>query len=307
MSGIIAILITVLIWGAAPPIFKYSLQDIPPFTLAFIRFFGAGLIFVPFMIRHSKVLSTYEIKNILLGGLWGISINIAFFFMGLKMAPSINVHLIGSLGPILLYFLSLSMLREKPHPQIIKGMLISLLGTGAIIAGPFIKNMTESTALNGTAATTVLLGNLFFILSTLGAVLIVVYTKKVSATVSPYLITGIQFLFGAMTFTPFMMYELQSWSFSSLNYHSWVGIIYGTIFSSAIAYFAHNYAVMKMHAQQIGLYSYIMPVIGVLVAIPLLGEYPDVFFMIGAILIFTGIFVSERHQIKHRVSKKINE
>lgn len=302
MSGIIAVLITVLIWGAAPPIFKYSLHDIPPFTLAFIRFFGAGLIFLPFMLKHGKVLNGFEIKNILLGGLWGISINISFFFLGLQMAPSINVHLIGSLGPILLYFLSLSMLNEKPHPQIIKGMLISLIGTIAIIIGPFIENLQAGSL--STNATQTLLGNVFFIMSTLGAVLIVVHTKKVSKSVNPYLITGMQFLFGAMTFAPFMMYELQSWSFQSLTFSSWVGIIYGTIFSSAIAYFAHNYALTKISAQELGLYSYLMPVIGVFVAIPLLGEYPDIYFMIGALLIFLGIFISERHQKKHRSLKE---
>lgn len=302
MSGVIAILIATIIWGAAPAIFKYSLTDIPPFTLAFIRFFGAGILFLPFMIRHGKILSAGEIKNILFGGLWGISINIAFFFLGLQLAPSINVHLIGSLGPILLYFLSLSMLGEKPHPQIIKGMLISLLGTIAIILGPFIENLQVG-SLN-TNATQTILGNMFFIMSTLGAVLIVVYTKKVSVSVDTYLLTGMQFLFGAMTFAPFMMYELQSWSFQSLTFSSWVGIIYGTIFSSAIAYFAHNYALTKISAQELGLYSYLMPVIGVFVAIPLLGEYPDRYFMAGALLIFLGIFISERHQKKHRSLKE---
>ncbi len=304
MSGLIAILISTFIWGAAPPIFKYSLQDIPPFTLAFIRFFASGIIFLPMMLRYGKVLSTYEIKNILLGALWGISINIAFFFMGLKLAPSINVHLIGSLGPILLYFLSLSMLHEKPHPQIIKGMFISLVGTIVIIIGPFISEF-QSTYQMAANARTILMGNFFFIISMLGSVLVVVYTKKVSATVNPFLITGMQFLFGAMTFAPFMVYELQSWSFRSLTYNSWVGIIYGTIFSSAIAYFAHNYALSKMKAQEIGLYTYIMPVISILVAIPLLGEIPDVFFIFGALFVFFGIFISEKHQKKHRLHEKI--
>jgi len=45
MPGILAIIIAEVIWGAAPPIFKYSLQEVPPFTLAFIRFFTASFIF----------------------------------------------------------------------------------------------------------------------------------------------------------------------------------------------------------------------------------------------------------------------
>ncbi|CAN5163143.1 DMT family transporter [soil metagenome] len=296
MSGVIAILIATIIWGAAPPLFKYSLTDIPPFTLAFIRFFFSGLIFLPSMLQNGKLLTGLELKNILLGGLWGISINIAFFFLGLQLAPSINVHLIGSIGPIILYFLSLTMLQERPHPQIVKGMFISLLGTACIILGPFFRHTESGLTQQGGSTISVLLGNFFFLLSTLGSVFIIVYNKKVCKTVNIYLITGIQFLFGAMTFAPFMMYELRTWTFSSLNYHSWVGIIYGTIFSSAIAYFAYNYAVSKMHAQEMGLYSYILPVISIAIAIPLLGEYPDIFFVIGSLGIFFGIYISEKHK-----------
>lgn len=300
MSGVIAILIATIIWGAAPAIFKYSLTDIPPFTLAFIRFFGAGILFLPFMIRHGKILSVSEIKNILFGGLWGISINVAFFFLGLKLAPSINVHIIGSLGPIVLYFLSVFMLKEKAHPQLIKGMIISLLGTCVIVAAPFIEEWQKTHGSIDGESMRVAAGNFFFFLSMLGGVLIVVYNKRVSKQIHPFLITGMQFLFGAMTFAPFMMYELQTWSFDQLTLSSWVGIIYGLLFSSAIAYFTHNYALTKMHAQEIGLYGYLMPVISIIVAIPLLKEFPDGFFIVGTLLIFLGIFISERHQKRHR-------
>ena len=39
MNPILALIITNVIWGAASPIFKLALTNIPPFTLAFIRFF----------------------------------------------------------------------------------------------------------------------------------------------------------------------------------------------------------------------------------------------------------------------------
>ena len=301
MNGIIAILIATVIWGAAPPIFKYSLQELPPFTLAFIRFFGAGLLFLPFMIKHGKVLTWNELRDILLGAAWGISINVAFFFLGLQLAPSINVHIIGSLGPIVLYFLSLYMLSEKPHAQLVKGMLISLIGTLVIVVSPFIHEWQKTHTGIDSIALQIVLGNLFFILSMLGGVFIVVYNKKVSRNIHPVLITGMQFLFGAMTFAPFMMYELKSTATLILPLSSWVGIIYGIFFSSAIAYYAQNYALTKMSAQETGLYAYLMPVISIIVAIPLLGKFPDIFFMIGTLFIFFGIFVSERHR------KKINK
>ena len=304
MIGIVAILLANIIWGAAPPIFKYSLENIPPFTLGFIRFFIAGLIFWPFVIRHNVSLKRRELKDIVLGGLWGISINVGFFFLGLQLAPSINVHIIGALGPIVLYFFSLMMLKEKPHPQIVKGMFVALLGAIVIILAPLLRSPDSISFVAGGKLLNTLIGNLFFVISLVGSILIVIYTKRVSKTVSPLLITCIQFFVGAFTFAPLMVYELQSWSFAELTFSSWVGIIYGTLFSSAIAYFAHNYAISKMSAQEIGVYSYIMPVIAILVAIPLLGEYPDKYFLIGALFIFLGIFVSKKHVHQKKMIKK---
>ncbi len=57
MSPILALIITNIIWGAASPIFKFALQNIPPFTLAFIRFFFAGLLFLPFVFLFYQKLS----------------------------------------------------------------------------------------------------------------------------------------------------------------------------------------------------------------------------------------------------------
>ena len=242
--------------------------------------------------------------HIALGGLWGISVNVAFFFLGLNLAPSINVHIIGALGPLVLYFLSLILLKEKPHPQIIKGMFICLLGAAFIVFSPIINaEITHDTTY---PIASQIMGNAFFVLSMLGGVLMVIHTKKVGEKVDPFTITGIQFFVGALSFFPFMISELKTWSFSSLTESSWVGIIYGIFFSSAIAYFAHNYAIRKISAQQIGVYSYIMPVIAVVVAIPLLHEYPDFFFIVGSIFVFIGMFISERHPHMHKIHKKFH-
>lgn len=48
MSPFVALVIANIIWGGASPIFKYALQNIPPFTLAFIRFFFCRVDFFTF-------------------------------------------------------------------------------------------------------------------------------------------------------------------------------------------------------------------------------------------------------------------
>ncbi len=301
MAGVIAIIISNIIWGAAPPVFKYALQDIPPFTLAFIRFFSAALIFSPFIFKYFHTIRPNHWIHIILGGLWGVSVNVGFFFMGLQYAPSINVHIFSALVPVVLYILSLIILKERPHHQIIKGILVSLVGVSLIVFAPLLRGGVDH---SGYSLQSQFIGNGFFFLSMLGGVLISIHYKKIANGPNVFAVTGLQFFIGSLPFIPFMMPELQTWSASDLHFQSWVGIIYGVFFSSALAYFCHNYALNKMSAQQIGIYAYIMPIVAVIVAIPLLGEYPDVFFLLGAVLVGFGIWVSERHPHFRKIHKK---
>jgi len=304
MSGIVAMLIVEIIWGAAPPIFKFSLQGVPPFTLAFVRFFTASFIFMPFAFLHWKRLTTIQLLYILLGSIAGVIINISAFFVGLELAPSINVHMISAAGPLVLYALSIIVLHEKPHAQVLRGMMFALGGVLIIFFAPILRDGFSGQDIS--SAEPMILGNFLFVIAMLGGVFYSVINKKIIKTVDPSVIMSLQFFVGSVAFIPMMVRELQTWSFSSLTSEGWVGIIYGIFFSSALAYFLLNYALKRITAQEIGVFEYMKPVVAILVAIPLLAEFPDVFFVIGSVLIFMGVYVSERHPHYHRIHKKID-
>src|SRR3989337_3866488 len=93
--AILALIGANIIWGAAPPIFKWALEDIGPFTLAFLRFFIAAIIILPFAYK-SLFVERQDYLKLFLIGFFGVTLNISFFFLGLKFAPSINASVIGS-------------------------------------------------------------------------------------------------------------------------------------------------------------------------------------------------------------------
>lgn len=306
MPASLALIITYIIWGAAPPIFKFSLQGIPPFTLAFIRFFFGGIIFLPFAWKHWQKVSPLQMRDIVLGAIYGITVNVAFFFLGLQYSQSINVHIIGSLGPLFLYFLSIFMLNEKPHPQIVKGMIISVLGICIIVLMPVIVQK-ETTNMSNKNLAFEIIGNIFFIISTLGSVLHVIHNKRVLKKVNSYVVTVIGFFVSSVTFFPFMLYELSHGHLQSFGWNAWVGVIYGVVFSSTIGYFLFSYGMAKITAQEAAVYNYISPIVAVIVAIPLVHEHPSIYFVIGACLVFIGILISERHPHYHAVPKKLHK
>ena len=296
MNPILALIIANVIWGAASPIFKLALTNIPPFTLAFIRFFFAAFLFLPFIKQINISLSKKEWVELILGAFFGISINITFFFLGLQRTDSINAPIIASAGPVFLYFLSIIFLKEKPVTKVLFGMIVALLGVLLIILAPILFD-------GKSVAVGELQGNLFFVLATLGAILHPLLQKHVVQKLDSMKVTFISFLVGALFFLPFSLVELQKWSIYSLNIQGWVGILFGVFLSSALAYFLFNYGIAKINMQEVGLFTYVDPIIAVLIAVPLLGEYPTVHFFIGSILVFGGIFIAEKRLNWHPFHK----
>ncbi|KKP60554.1 MAG: Permease of the drug/metabolite transporter superfamily, partial [Candidatus Roizmanbacteria bacterium GW2011_GWC2_34_23] len=228
MNPVLALIIANIIWGMASPIFKFALTNIPPFTLAFIRFFFAGLIFLPLALNKWQKLTTRQWLEILLIGFFGITINISFFFLGLQKTESINVPVIASSGPIFIYLLSIMFLREKPKLKVLSGMLIALAGVLFIILSPLIMDGKKFTF--GAVE-----GNLFILLATFGSVLQTIFGRDVLKKVDTLQVAAITFLFGSLTFIPFIPKEFASWDISFLNIAGWTGIIFGVFFSSALA------------------------------------------------------------------------
>jgi Integral membrane protein DUF6. len=296
MNPILALIITNIIWGGASPIFKFALQNIPPFTLAFIRFFFAGLIFLPLAFKNFQKISKRQWFEIFLVGFFGVFVNITFFFLGLKKTESINAPIIASSGPVFIYFFSILFLKEKPRLKVFLGMVTALLGVLLIILSPIL--LDGKKIFLGEIE-----GNLFIVLATLGSVFQTLFGKDLLKKVNPYFVSAFSFLSSSILFLLFVPKELISWSFFDLNLAGWVGIIYGVFFSSAAAYFLYYYGLSKIDAQEVGLFTYIDPIAAVLIAIPLLHEFPSIYYLIGSVLVFGGIYLAEGRVHWHPVHR----
>jgi len=302
MNPILALIIANLIWGMASPIFKFALENIPPFTLAFIRFFGATLLLLPFVnFKEIKLLNLRNWIDVVVGSAFlGIFVNISFFFLGLKLSESINAPIIASGGPIFLFIFSIFFLKEKFNQRIFYGMLIALSGVLLIILMPL---LTSGKGLSNFGKFE---GNIFFVIATFGSVMSTIMMKNVLKKISPMLLTVLGFSFSCFGFFPLMMGEMKSWSFSQINGGGLTGIIFGVFFSSALAYYLYSYGLSKIKAQEVGVFTYIDPVIAVAIAIPLLGEVPSIEFVIGSLLVFLGILIAENrlhYHPLHRIVK----
>lgn len=282
--AVLALILANVIWGATSPIFKWSLEDTTPFTFGFIRFFLASLILLPFVIHKLKISLNALIKIAIISYL-GLFLHITYLLFGLELSASINAPIIGSSAPIFLIIGAMLFLKEKPKKRVIFGTSISLIGVLIIILQPIIE-----TGLDGSV-----LGNIFFLLSMICAVIYALLMKKFHL---PYHISTITFwLFAitALTYFPFFLWESQSANWiQQLTPQALTGILYGAAFTSVVAYFCYNFALRYLVVNETGIFFYADPIVAILVAIPLLGEKITTVFVVGSLLVFLGIFVAER-------------
>lgn len=281
--AVLALIITNIIWGAASPIFKWSLTEIQPFTFGFLRFAIAALILLPFTRKNLKI-DKSDWPALLFISVIGLAFHIAYYYIGLTLSSSINVPIIASAAPIFIILGSTVFLHEKLKPKFIHGSLISLLGVILIVLRPIIENGLDNSVI----------GNILFIVSMGLTVFYTLMLKEISPKYNPITLTFWIFTIGSLSLLPFVFFEAgKNAPLVNLDIKSIIGIIFGAVFCSTIAYSLQTYALKYITANEVGLFSYLDPIIAIVIAQPLLGETLTQTFILGSALIFLGIFISE--------------
>lgn len=289
--AILALITTAVIWGASAPIFKWSLATVGPFTMIFIRFLLASVILLPFTMHNLKIKIT-DIPKIMLLAFVGFTLHIPTIFVGLTLAPSMNASIIATAAPVFLIFASFFILKEKIKPKIIFGTILSICGILLIILQPAIES-----GLDGS-----LIGNLLFVVSMSCFVLYTILMKEFNLPYSPTTITFWTFVFATLSFLPMFLWE-NGTAPLQLSTQGLIGILFGAVFTSNLAYLLFNFGVKYIHASEVGMFLYIDPVITALVAVPLLNEQITTALIVGSVLVFGGIFIAEGRLHYHPIHK----
>lgn len=298
-KAFLALIIANIIWGAASAIFKLSLQNIQPYTLAFWRFFlGAILILIIMGKKISLPLASRKDGMLLfLYGFFGITVNIIFFFWGLKLTYSINAPVISSASPILTLFFALLFLHETFKLRKFIGMILGTIGICIIVIEPLLLRGIDGS----------IIGNIYLVIATVAAVGQTVVGKKIIHKYNPWAFTFWAFLVGAASFLPLAFYEYAKIPhlYAMLDWRGYIGIVYGAICSSTIAYGLYAWGLSKISATDTAMFVYIDPVVGTVMGALILQEPITAPFLLGGFLIFSGIFLAEGRIHYHPITKLI--
>lgn len=294
-TGEIALLFNTLIWGGTFALIKNAFNDISPLLFLGLRFGIAALIFLPFV--YSSLKKTNK-QTLIAGSILGF-----FYFAGFT-AQSLGLNLTTATksgfitGTFVIFIPILQLIIEKRKPKWFNILSVFLVLIGLILlsskgenALDFIKQLGSDFNLGD------LLTLLCAILFAFQVVYVDVFTKKYEYLPMVFvqlLITGIG---GFILSFIFSVSALETVKFT-FNTTVIIAVLYTAIFASIIATVIQLKFQKFVSPTKAGIIFSIEPIFAAVFAYFLLSEKISNFGLIGCVLIFIGLIVSEIFSVK---------
>jgi drug/metabolite transporter (DMT)-like permease len=281
-----ALILAHLIWGANFVAAKITLHEIPVMTLAFLRYFLALMLLVPFILFEKKSvrIEKKDISKMVMMGICVVTLNIAFMYEGLKYTTVTDASVLSMIVPVVSVVLGWVFLKEKVYIINIVGIIFGFLGTIVILGSPSL--LSEGFKISN------LLGNTLMIISGLFATFGLLLMKQLLAKYSIVTLTFYAFLMGAVTFlipATIEFFSNSQW-ISQVTILGILGLSYIVILSSICAFFLMEWGMAEISLSHANTFHYIEPLLATSLGVILLGEYISYGFIIGAILIGLGMY-----------------
>jgi len=281
-------LLAPLFWGGAFGSTKHVLAELPPLTVAAVRFLIAGILMTGWVVWRGEwdwAVIRKSWLGLLMLGAFGIFGYNAVFNIGIQYTSAINGALVIVINPVTTSLVAVLFFGERWSKWQGLGVVFSMTGVLIVITRGNLA-ILQSLSLNR--------GELML----LGAVLMwtsyAIMGKVVMRRVPPVLATAVSMVTGAVLLT-----------LASLPENGWVRIpgvslqvaaelVYLAVCASFIAFLVFNIGVREIGASKASAYINLMPVCAVLIAALLYGETVTLIHVLGMIFVMSGVLLTTR-------------
>lgn len=180
---------------------------IAPNAFILLRVSGAAVLFWLLYSFNFERVERKDFLRLMICALFGVAVNQLFFFNGLMRTSPLNSSIIMTATPIIVFALSILILKEKPTPRKIVGVLLGAIGAITIIV--------LSSNSQGTGSP---LGDLFIFINASSYSLYMVLVKPLMQKYKPLTVITWVFTFGLIYV---LCWPLSSLEISQTNFSSW--------------------------------------------------------------------------------------
>ncbi len=285
------LILSVILWGIASPIIKFTLEGLDPFPFLLYRFFISGFVAVfVIALRNNYTNKLKEhFPQILIYSLLSTTIGLGLLFLGMDITTLLDAILITVISPLVTTAFGYFFLAETITKQERVGILIAVLGTIVVSFEPILESKS---------ATLSVAGNILIIGYMLSTGYSSVISKKLTRlNFDGFYLSNISFLIGFISLLPIIIYKSSitelTTSLLALEpvYH--IGVIYMAIFSGTLAYALYIQGQKSIEISEAGLFYYLTPLISVPLAVIWLDERITFVHILGLAIIAIGVIIAE--------------
>lgn len=277
----IAMFATVIFWGISFISTKVILRELPPSTIALVRFLIASLLLVILLHRREpgsrprKV----DLPLMVLSGVFGISLYFFFENTGIYYTTAVNASLIVTFVPLITILLDIVFYHSRITVLKLTGVVIALVGTYLSVTA------------NGQISldSVHFKGNMYMVGAMLVWALYTLINKSLQGKYSGLSMTTFQTVFGTAALVPLALAEVREWQVISLT--SLWHILFLAVCCSVAGYLFYNYALKHLDVTVTTIYLNLIPVVGVAGGFIFLGESVLPIQLIGGMITLLAIIV----------------
>ena len=273
-----------LLYGLNYTIAKTVMNEnfIKPFGFVLLRVIGATILFwiLSLFVPKEKI-ERKDYLKLMVASLFGVVINMLFFFKGLEYTSPIHASSIMTIIPIIILILSAYILKEKVTKLKIAGVILGL--AGALVLTLYGKSSR--------VGDNIPLGNLLVFLNAVSYSIYIILIKKLTAKYHPFTFIKWLFLFGLIILTPFGYSELQEVQWHTFTPYTTFSVLFVVIGATFGTYLLNPLALNKLKASTVGIFIYLQPAIAALFALAMGADFIDTIKITAMIIIFLGVYL----------------
>ena len=285
VSGVYAILLVQSLAASGTHIVaKVVVHDIDASTLTLVRSVIAAVAMGVILVARGgwPVIRREDYRLVVGLSILAIPVNQFLFLYGMRYTIPSNAALLYSTTPIIVLVLSRWLLGEKLTPQRTFGVTLGFVGVTIVI---FERGISASMEY--------VYGNMVVFIAVLAWGLYTVYGRRLIVRYGAISASSVTLILGTIAFLPIGLLPACSFSYATLSAANWGQILYLGIVTSVVSYLLWYYALGRIEAGKVALFSNLQPILTTILAVQLLHQPVTVGFVIGGLVALGGVVLAQ--------------